>query len=613
MTGEFRAQVDDAGWSVEGGWYRLHGTVDGPVAWLDDREGVRWAELRLLASVDTRDGVDETLAIAGPTHDWVDGNVGEAGTARLVWTLASSTWDAKRLVLAVTSDTIAITAEVDGSGALTDVTLLGGRVILPRGTGRLMSGAWFRSIVGAAPADPARIVQPASESTSIGVVSGSEPGRGRWFFTPAPFVVAASRSAVVNPTVIPEGPWLAFGLDAAAGAAGFTEMTYRAIDRGFAFDLDFDGRERVAGAWTSPPLVIAAAPDPFAAIADQRKRLRPSTSESTGTAQSRRQIPDWWREPIFCGWGAQCALATAAGKTLAAAAGYATADRYDGFLEHLERRGIVPGTITIDDKWQTAYGTNEPDAAKWPDLAGWIAGRQARDQRVLLWYKAWDPEGLPDDWCVRSSAGVPIAVDPTHPSGEASIRQGIRRMLDPSELGADGLKIDFTARTPSGRATVQHGTTWGVDLLRTLLDVIADEAASVRPDALLVGHTPNAIVADAVGMIRLNDTLRLDDPEPDVDIVPQMRFRAGVARAACPEHLIDTDDWCAPSLGGWRAYTAMKTELGVPALYYATHLDRTGEALEAEDYSLIRRTWAAYREEAGLPPRPVGQPGLEST
>ena len=55
---------------------------------------------------------------------------------------------------------------------------------------------------------------------------------------------------------------------------------------------------------------------------------------------------------------------------------------------------MCPGTVVIDDKWQSAYGTNEPDTGKWPDLKAWIAGRHARGQRVLLWWKAWDPEGL---------------------------------------------------------------------------------------------------------------------------------------------------------------------------------------------------------------------------
>jgi hypothetical protein len=94
-------------------------------------------------------------------------------------------------------------------------------------------------------------------------------------------------------------------------------------------------------------------------------------------------------------------------------------------------------------------------------------------------------------------------------------------------------------------------------------------------------------------MIRLNDMLRLKDLGPVGDIVPQMRYRAEVVRAACPELLVDTDDWCAPDLDTWRAYLAIKRELGVPALYYATHLDRTGEALTADDYEGLQRAFAA--------------------
>jgi hypothetical protein len=82
-----------------------------------------------------------------------------------------------------------------------------------------------------------------------------------------------------------------------------------------------------------------------------------------------------------------------------------------------------------------------------------------------------------------------------------------------------------------------------------------------------------------------------------------MRYRAAVVRAACPDHLIDTDDWCAPNLAGWRAYAAAKPSLGVPALYYATHLDLTGEAFEDADYELLRNTWDAYRRREGLAAR----------
>jgi hypothetical protein len=36
----------------------------------------------------------------------------------------------------------------------------------------------------------------------------------------------------------------------------------------------------------------------------------------------------------------------------------------------------------------------------------------------------------------------------------------------------------------------------------------------------------------------------------------------------------------------------------VPALYYVSHVDSTGEAFEQEDYAALRAAWAAWRERA---------------
>ena len=591
---------------VEATAYRLVVPAGKGVAWLEDRAGARWAELRLLASVDTLEGPDETLDVAEP-------GVSERGSSvRLTWELGSSRWSARRLVLDAEDDVLTFTAEVEGEGRITDVSLLAGRVVLPRVSGLLMSGAWFESLFSAGPSDPRRIVGPASESTSIGVVSGSEPGRGGWFFTPAPFVYAAARPRVTDPLQLPAGPWLSFALEAAVGEASFNGFAWRAADRGFGFHLDYEGKTPVEGRWRSPRLVLGFAADPYEAIAIHRGRLeagglvaprRGQQRASAGARTTRSAAPAWWLEPIFCGWGAQCALAAADGRPMSAALGYATQASYDRFLAALEDRGVVPGTIVVDDKWQLEYGTSEPDTSRWPDLRGWIARRHDGDQRVLLWYKAWSTEGIAAEACVRNRHGDPIGVDPTHPDGEAAIRRSVRRIVATDELGADGLKIDFTARTPNGIATEHHGGAWGVGLLTRLLDIVADEARAARPDVLLIGHTPNALVAPAVDMLRLNDALRLDDPEVATDVVEQMRYRAAVVRAACPDHLIDTDDWCMPSLAAWRRYAAVKPTLGVPALYYATHIDRTGEAFEDADYELLRTTWAAYREREGLPSR----------
>jgi hypothetical protein len=345
-------------------------------------------------------------------------------------------------------------------------------------------------------------------------------------------------------------------------------------------------------------LVVAPAGDPWSGLRAYAAAL--DVAAVGALRPDARPTPGWWREPIFCGWGAQCALAADRGLPLAGAATLATQANYDGWLAHLEGHGVVPGTIVIDDKWERRYGTGRPDSEKWPDLRGWIAERHRRGQRVLLWWKAWDPEGLDPTRTVRAANGTPVAIDPNNPRARHAIGDAVRNMLGADGLAADGLKIDFTARTPSGASLLHAPGTWGIGLLRELLRTIRGAAKRTNPDCLLVGQVVEPSLAPLIDMIRLNDQLRLDDPDQPSTVVPQMRYRAGVVQAACPGHIVDTDDWCALDLADWRAYTAIKPELGVPALYYAGILDRTLERFEERDYALIRDTWRAYRHAQGL-------------
>ena len=105
----------------------------------------------------------------------------------------------------------------------------------------------------------------------------------------------------------------------------------------------------------------------------------------------------------------------------------------------------------------------------------------------------------------------------------------------------------------------------------------------------MMTHTPHPAFVDVTDMIRLNDMIG-----GVRSVVPQMRHRAQVALAACPELLIDTDDWRVPSLAAWREYLEVKPELGIPSLYYVSHLDATGEALEPGDYAAIAAAWSRW-------------------
>lgn len=555
--------LEDGRVVVEAPGYRLEVAADGLKAALGP------LLLRPHAAFGTTAGRDETLEIFPPRI--VDG--------RIELERRSTLWQRALVTIACTDEQVELRASVRGSGTLTDVDLLALRSLLPdRPSGLLPSGYDVGELTKLYCPNPAHAtgVRHVSEPAVIGVTGDGDPGRHHWFFTPAPLYLAFGRED--------ESEWLDLGLAAPVEQLTFVEAAYAARDGGFHLSLAYEGHTEVAGEFEAPALVLTpGVRDPEAGLRRHRADL---TARGAAPPPDERQRPDWWTEPIFCGWGAQFHLFETTGVS---AMDQATQANYDAFLSHLDAQGVAPGTIVLDDKWQDGYGTNAPDTAKWPDLRGWIAERHERGQHVLLWWKAWDPEGLPHELCVRNPDGTPVAVDPSNSATRAELRRQLHALLGPDGLDADGLKIDFTARTPSGRALSHHGGSWGIALLHELLAAVYGAAKEAKPDALIITHTPHPAFVDVADMIRLNDII---GGHPSV--VPQMRFRTEVVRAACPELLIDTDDWRIPSREAWREFLRVKPELGVPSLYYATHIDATGEPLEPEDYAALRETWSRW-------------------
>jgi hypothetical protein len=577
---------------VQAAAYRLVVTADGMLATLSSPQGEHWAALRPLAALDATSAPDETLAVAAPRV------VGDS----IEIDRRSTLWDRARTTFVCTDDAIEFVASVEGRAELATAHLLAARsTIAGAPTGFMPSGSGFSTLFSPNPADPAQLVRSAAEEAVIGVSGDGQPGRGHWFFTPAPLSFWLTTAAgLADPQAVDQG-WVGISLAAPVSELTFVQLVYAGGDRAFSLRLDYEGHTRVDGKFRVPTVLITpGAADPYTGLRRHRDDL---VARGAAPPPEPRGLPDWWAEPIFCGWGAQSSIAARNGLPAPA---LATQARYDRFLEQLEEQGVVPGTVVIDDKWQEEYGTNEPDAEKWPDLRGWIAARHARGQHVLLWWKAWDPEGVSPELCIRNVDGTPIALDPTNPRARAFVRAAIRRMLDPGGLDADGLKIDFTARTPSGASLSTYGDGWGIALLHDLLAIVYAAAKEAKPDALVITHTPHPAFVDVADVIRLNDMLRLDDHGPPPAVVPQMRFRAAVVRAACPELLIDTDDWSAPNLDQWRRYLAEKPLLGIPSLYYADSLDSTGEELGADDYRALRTTWAEWRERRASEQRSVG-------
>jgi hypothetical protein len=137
--------------------------------------------------------------------------------------------------------------------------------------------------------------------------------------------------------------------------------------------------------------------------------------------------------------------------------------------------------------------------------------------------------------------------------------------------------------------------------MKRYLWIIYDEAKQTKPDALVMTHTPHPYLADVVDMIRLNDintgkhAMTGKMIKLGKDINQAMTMRALIAAIACPSAIIDTDNWPITNRASWRKYLRLQPELGVPSLYYVTHIDSTKEPLQPKDYRLIREIWAHHR------------------
>jgi hypothetical protein len=536
--------------------------------------GRRFADLRVASAVNgPGEAEDVSRELRGPVLSEC------AGGLRAVWSAASSLWDEKRFILECRPDGLAYRVEVKGRGSIGAVEFLAGE-----GAGAPSSLYRFDRIFTPevslldrrylCPQEYACVDATSGETAPFPVPSGET---AHWIFSPPPFAFAWSRGG--------SGPWLGVGIAPQPGEYRFNLFQHWPVANCFKLRLTYDGMTRVEGEWRSPDLLLLPASGEYDAI---HRCVSYLYENNLAVRPDRSGRPGWWSRPIFCGWGQQNMTAVARGGN---APQWARQDVYDEFLQMLDERGIDPGTLIIDDKWQKCYGTLEVDTEKWPDLRGWIGRQHARGRRVLLWFGAWSPEGLPPEECILRD-GNPVVADPSNPAYEERLRRAIRVLLSdaPGCFDADGFKVDWTNGLPFGEGFRVAGDLWGIELLKRLAWIIYDEAKRVKPDALIITHMANPYFAEVTDMLRLNDISYLQRGVCDI-----MRHRQRLALIACPDWLIDCDNSSAPTQEEWLEYMMIQPELGVPSLYFLTGVDGTGEPIPLEDWKRIPAVWRGPR------------------
>ena len=419
--------------------------------------------------------------------------------------------------------------------------------------------------------------------------------------------------------------WFGAGVKAEPGQNNFLSFDYDGTE-GPSFSLAYEGHTTVSDSFMSPSLTMYMKPQE-----DENCGLFEYTEDLAAGGYINRpaaDIPSWWHEPIFCGWGQQRLdyRLDHDGHEMGNwinAGDVSTQIFYEKYLSVLEQKGIEPGIVIIDCFWAEKPGFAEPHNLRWPDMRGFIDAQHTKGRKVLLWFTPIIFEGLSSDCCMTVE-GRAAAADPTSPAFIKHIEKEIGKMIGSGEgcLNADGFKIDFTQDIPAERGVFRnylnnrwaiiseedeknykpldqrteavqlHGKQWGVEIIKEYLRCIRVPMKKIKADSLLITHTANPYFAEDVDMLRLND---MDGTSPDV--LGIMGNRAVIASCCNPAWLIDTDNDLMINKAMWREYIKLQPQLGNPDTYYATGIAQSGEEFNDDDYELLREVWENYRKD----------------
>jgi hypothetical protein len=618
--------------------FRVRADPAGARFWVD--LGGFCQEFRADVGVDSLAAFDRTVEVS-----WL-GAERRGAADRLTWTAVSTLWS-KRLHLDVYRDHAEFHAEVSGNGdvdairyfdTITDAGFVPHFALTKHfnDKGQTDSREYstgspvaFPEVFCPEPNSHNRQFTRPYEYAQVSVNADLDLHGGNFIANPGPLCFAIGST--------PGRQWLGLGLAVEPGGHLFSEYEYLG-GADFALRLNSWGAREIRGKVTTPRIILAPASRAHAAIGMYADIL----AASGLAARPSRVAASWWERPIVCGWGHQSwqgdlfrVRSSPERPPDNAVYTLCTQATYRDIVEHLDGESLPWGTLVIDARWFLAGGLKNVDVGRWPDLRGFIDAQHRQGRKVLLWWGPWDPEGLPEADCIRylpgpgprkdnrpgrmAKFGTPqhgkkLCIDICLPRVRRRIRDQVRLLLSPAGFNADGLKLDHVSAAPGvyGMAFPEGSERlFGIEAVRSCLALIYQAAKEAKADALVIGQSPTPYLADVQDMLRLGDiySARADS------VTEEMAFRASMTRQVDPDWLIDTDGWPLPSLAAMRDYIDAQPSLGVPSLYYATHLDTTGEALTSDDYARIRKAWTARLAPAcppipGLPRRaPMSWPG----
>jgi Glycosyl hydrolases family 31 TIM-barrel domain len=458
---------------------------------------------------------------------------------------------------------------------------------------------------------------------------------GDWLAAPPPF------QFMIGPRS--KDTWVGMGLVVKPGENNFMQYQYNGGEE-FGLNMTYDGFTDIDGCWESPGILFEMAGDVYSGLEKYTNYVR---ENGCVKKNDRSNMPRWWKEPIFGGWGEQVFLSRHwddyylnrshdwSGSTFK----YCSQQAYTTMLATLEKKGVNPTILIVDNRWFKEDSSLDVDEELWPDMKGFVQEQHSKGRKVILWISPWAygrsvsgldvPMGehmIVDDKrdfalhidtdvfykeCKKEKRKIrktpesdtwngerewKLLVDPLNPDYEKRVRGKVQYLLSPEGLDADGFEFDYTHFITTQRGAVsahfQKNKMWGVELFHHLLSIYYSQAKIAKSDALLISQTFNPYFDDVTDMLRLND-IYTDNKR----VVEQFHHRAKIGSIVCPGCAIHTDQHPMPSMEAWREYAKFQPTIGNPALYYVTGIETTYEEFTDEDWAMLADVWSRYDAE----------------
>ncbi len=381
---------------------------------------------------------------------------------------------------------------------------------------------------------------------------------------------------------------LALGLVARRGEHNFNSFDYLPRQSGwqsrFSLMTDQYGHTAVDGEWEAPAIVGYGAEDEFDAMKKYAKYYF-----HTGIAETKKKtvVPKFWHGPVACGWIQQFADNGLPEKGTSGAC----EPVYLDYLDRLHKAGLHPRCLIIDDKWQAEYGTDVADPGRWPDLRGFVDARHAEGIHTMLWFKTFDPEGIPEEAVVTEDSGA-RRVDVSHPAFLAVLDEALTRIFSPAEgcYDCDGIKIDYAFQMPTGRRFRTYSGKYGAELLFEFMKHIYDKAKSIKPEAIINCSPCHPYFASVCDQARLHDY-----SQDNRCCREDLAMRAKLFSIAMPGVLLDTDNAGFNTSRDTMRWLLDQPAVGIPDLYCISPLPN-GFAFKKEELAALAEAWREYGE-----------------